>query len=119
MTDPFDRQELLEELDGDIEFLAESVEILEEDAPKLLLDIRSAIDAQDAQAAATAAHTLKSMVGNFCASSAYEAALQIETDGKAGDLSGCRTGLTELEHEIERLQAALAEFLQETERAAE
>ena len=115
MTDPFDRQELLEELDGDVEFLAESVAILKEDAPQLLSDIRSAIDAQDAQAAATAAHTLKSMVGNFCASSAYEAAFRIETHGKAGDLSGCRTSLTNLEDEIERLQTALAEFLQETE----
>jgi hypothetical protein len=36
MTDVFDRQELLDELDGDHEFLEESLEMLDADAPRLI-----------------------------------------------------------------------------------
>ena len=113
MADPFDKQELLEELDGDAEFLAESVEILDEDAPRLLNDIRAAIDAQDGSAAATAAHTLKSMVGNFCASHGHELALRVEMASRAGDLTACQTHLAELEDEVSRLQSALHRLLEE------
>ena len=119
MTEPFDKQELLEELDGDREFLVESVEILDEDAPQLLTELRQAIESGDASAAATAAHTVKSMVGNFCASPAHAAALAVETHGNSGDLGACRTGLTLLEQEVGRLQDALHGLVAEFEGATE
>jgi HPt (histidine-containing phosphotransfer) domain-containing protein len=115
MTDPFDKQELLEELDGDREFLEESVAILAEDAPRLLAEIRQAIDSGDLDAAAAAAHTTKSMVGNFCATDAHAAALEVETQGRGGNLPACRMGLTVLEQEVGRLKQALDSFLDEFE----
>ena len=36
MSEPFDRAELIEELDGDIEFLAETFEMFVEDSTDLL-----------------------------------------------------------------------------------
>ncbi len=114
MAEVFDRHELLEELDGDREFLEETVAILNEDAPELLGRIREAVALNDPQAAASSAHTLKSMVGNFCAGPAHEAALTVETHGRSGDLPSCRTGLITLEKEVHCLQRALREFLNET-----
>lgn len=111
MTDVFDQQELLEELDDDFEFLAESLEILDSDAPALLKQVRDAFDQGDASAVSTGAHTLKSMVGNFSAQPAFEAALHVEKMGRDSDLSDCGQAIQTLEQEVSRLQTALREFL--------
>lgn len=111
MSDVFDKQELLEELDDDFEFLAESLDILDSDAPTLLKQIREALQQGDASAVSTGAHTLKSMVGNFSAQPAFEAALAVETVGRDGDLSDCSQSIQELETEVGRLQTALRELL--------
>ena len=113
MTDVFDRQELLEELDGDREFLEESLEILMADAPPLIDQIRDGIENNDAEKIRIAAHTIKSMVGNFCAQPAFQAALHVETIGQNGDLAGCAAGLPPLENELNRLQQELRKFLDE------
>jgi two-component system sensor histidine kinase/response regulator len=113
MTDVFDRQELLEELDGDREFLEESLEMLDADAPTLIDQIRDGIESNDAEKIRIAAHTIKSMVGNFCAPPAFEAALHMETLGRNGDLAACVAGMTSLENEVKRLQQELRKFVDE------
>ena len=113
MTDVFDRQELLEELDGDREFLEESLEMLNADAPTLIGQIRAGIESNDAEKVRIAAHTIKSMVGNFCATPAFEAALNVETIGSSGDLTECVAGLDSLEEEVRRLQQELRKLLDE------
>ena len=115
MTKVFDKEELLDELDGDREFLEESLEMMDVDGPKLLVDIRNAIDASDAEAVSTFAHTLKSMVGNFCARPAHEAALKVEMAGRNSDLAECAAAHAALEQEVSRLREALREFLNEME----
>lgn len=113
MTQVFDKEELLEELDGDREFLEESLEMLESDAPVLLQQIREALERGDAEAVSAGAHTVKSMVGNFCAPPAFDAALNVETLGRSGDLAACPAGLVSLEGEVSRLQGGLRQFLAE------
>ena len=115
MTDVFDKDELLEELDGDREFLEESLEMLDSDAPVLLTQIREALERGDANAVSVSAHTIKSMVGNFCAPPSFEAALNLETVGRSGDLAACAAGLVSLEEEVNRLQQELRKFLDEME----
>jgi HPt (histidine-containing phosphotransfer) domain-containing protein len=115
MTDIIDKQELLEELDGDREFLEESVELLDSDAPPLLEQIRDALQRGDSTAISSSAHTLKSMVGNFCAQPAFDAALKVETIGRSGDLEQCSEPVESLQTEVGRLQKALRELLDESE----
>lgn len=113
MTEAFDRQELLEELDGDRDFLEESLEMLSADAPPLIDQIRDGVEKNAAEKIRIAAHTIKSMVGNFCAQAAFDAALHVETIGQSGDLTECAAGLASLENELERLQQELRKFLDE------
>jgi two-component system sensor histidine kinase/response regulator len=113
MTEIYNKQELLEELDGDRDFLEESLEMLGEDAPTLMEQIREGIASQDAEKIRVAAHTIKSMVGNFCAQPAFEAALRLETLGRNGDLPQCAAGLVALEDETNRLQTELRKLLDE------
>ena len=115
MTDVFDKQELLEELDGDRDFLEESLGMLDSDAPVLLEQIRAAVRCDDADAVSTGAHTLKSMVGNFCAQPAFTAALSVETVGRSGTLGQCSELVDSLETEVGRLRKALHQLLGEIE----
>ena len=111
MDDVLDKAELLDRVDQDMEFLAETVEMLNEDGPQLLSEIRDAVNRQDASALAGTAHTFKGMAANFCAKRAVDAALALEMMGRSGDLTGAAEALGTLEREAEQLKSALAELL--------
>ena len=87
MPRAFDENELLERIDNDWEFLAETVEMLAKDGRALMAEIRDAAASGDAAAVGRAAHTLKGMISNFCSPAAHAAALAVEQIGKSGDLS--------------------------------
>jgi HPt (histidine-containing phosphotransfer) domain-containing protein len=112
--DIFDKEELLEELDDDWEFLEESVEMLKEDSVGLLGKIRTGVEAHDAETIWQSAHTIKSMVGNFAAGPAFEAAYVVETRGRADDIDAISAQVDELETELQRLVSALEALLAST-----
>lgn len=87
MAQAFSEAELMDRVDNDTAFLAETVEMLAGDGPSLVADIRRAIGAGDAAGVGRAAHALKGMISNFCAPRAQAAALEVEKLGKSGDLA--------------------------------
>jgi HPt (histidine-containing phosphotransfer) domain-containing protein len=111
MTAAFDQEELMDRLDGDIEFLEESIEMLDEDLPPLLEQIQAAIAALDANSLMTSAHTLKGMLSNFCADVAERAAYDIEMCGRENRMDNVDTLAKTLSVETERLKADLRAFL--------
>jgi len=113
MPDLFDRDALLDGIDGDIEFLEETLDMLDEDSGELLDQCRSAAESQDAEALVKPAHALKGMVGNFCAGPAQEAARAVEFMGREANLEGAAAAVTTLCQEVEQLKAALHAFLKE------
>ncbi len=113
MSDLFDQAALLDRVDHDMEFLAETIEMLEEDGPDLLGQIREAIASRDAEALGVAAHTYKGMVANFCAESTVAAALRLETLGKSGNLADAPEALAALEGLAQKLAPALRALLQD------
>ena len=112
MTDIFDAQALLEQVDGDTEFLAESIEMLDEDAPALLTEMQQAADAGDAEALVRPAHTLKGMIGNFFAEPAQAAARDVEMMARQGQLDGIADAVSRARLETKKLQAALHAYLE-------
>ncbi len=108
-SDVMDRDALLAELDGDEELLTELIETMRSEAPKLLHEVRIAVDSADAAAVGRAAHTLKGAVSNFGARRAADAALRLEQMGRSGTLQGVAEALATLEVEMRALEAELAE----------
>jgi CheY-like chemotaxis protein len=97
----------LEAADGDPELLQEVLEIFfESDYPRLLEDLREGIDAQDAKAVRAAAHGIRGAVSTLGGEAAGAIALKLEDMGRSQDLTGAKTTLADLEHEI----AALKQF---------
>jgi len=102
-----DRAALMERLGGDVELFNEIAGLFQEDCPRLLAQIRSAVDGGDAVALERAAHTLKGCVANFGARAAYQAALHLERIGRARELDNAGSACESLEAEITRFQQAL------------
>jgi HPt (histidine-containing phosphotransfer) domain-containing protein len=107
----FDEAELLDRVDNDTEFLAETVEMLVSDGPTLLGQIRDAIAAGDAMALGQSAHALKGMISNFCAQEAHAAAFRLESLGKAGDLAPAAPALETMEACLTALLDELSAFV--------
>jgi HPt (histidine-containing phosphotransfer) domain-containing protein len=112
MLEVFDEYALLDRVDGDYDFLEETIAMLENDAPDLIQQIQTAAAAGDADTMAQTAHTLKSMISNFCADAAEAAAKKVETKGRKKNLTGVKTDIENLKVETNRLKEALNTFLQ-------
>lgn len=112
MAQAFNEAELMERVDNDVGFLAETVEMLTSDGRSLMADIGAAAAAGDAGAVGRAAHSLKGMISNFCAPAAHAAALEVERLGKSGDVSGAGSAIQTLSSRLDDLIAELGVFLQ-------
>jgi HPt (histidine-containing phosphotransfer) domain-containing protein len=113
MSDVIDKDLLMANIDGDMEFLAEAVEMFDEDGSILISRMHQAISDGGPERLLVAAHTYKSMVGNFCAEAAQQAAFKLEMMGRHAELGGAEEALCELEAQAARLRAALDDVLKD------
>ena len=112
MAKAFDEQELLDRVDNDVGFLAETVQMLATDGRSLLAEVRQALAAGDAAAVGRSAHTLKGMISNFCSPQTQAGAFYVEKLGKSGDLSSAPAAVQMLGDGLEALIAELLDFVQ-------
>jgi PAS domain S-box-containing protein len=87
--------------------LAEVIALFLQECPRMLADVREAVERGDAARIRSAAHTFKGAAGNFVAAPVVEAATHLEMMGEAADLDGAKGALARLERATERLTAAL------------
>lgn len=113
MADTFDENELMDRVDNDVEFLAETVQMLECDGRSAMQQIRDALLVGDTPSLARAAHALKGIVSNFCSPRTHASALELEQLGKRGDLSAASVAVAILEDQLEALLGELAAFVKE------
>jgi HPt (histidine-containing phosphotransfer) domain-containing protein len=111
-----DRTALLERLGGDLALFQEIAGLFREDCPKMLSEIRSAVDGVNPAALERAAHTLKGCVANFGAQAAVQAALNLEKMGRSRQIDAAPGACETLEAEIVRFQEALDALARELAR---
>lgn len=109
MAQMFDEAELLQRVDNDVAFLAETVQMLECDGRSLMAQVKTAVAAGDAASVGRTAHTLKGMISNFCAPGVQNLALDVEKSGKSGDCAAAAAA--RLETELESLIGELCAFV--------
>ena len=80
-----DSTELLHRLDGDIDFLQDMTDCLRNEVARFITQLKQALDGNDTKLLLTTAHTINSMVGNFCAHDIYEVAQNLETSAQEQD----------------------------------
>jgi HPt (histidine-containing phosphotransfer) domain-containing protein len=106
----FDRDTMLERMGGDMDLLAEVVDLFLEDSPKMLDTLRAAVSGGDALTVERSAHSLKGALLNLAAERAAGVALKLETMGREEDLADCLDVLADLEAEMSRLSEALKDL---------
>ncbi len=109
----FDPGAALRRVDGDRQLLKEVAGLFFEDTPRLLAEVRNAIQRGDGKALERSAHTLKGSVSNFGARAASEAALSLEQMGRNGDFAKADEVFIQLERQVALLIPALEALLKE------
>jgi CheY-like chemotaxis protein len=108
-----DRDDLMARLDGCHELVGELVDLFRSESHRVMHEIRRAIDERDPEQLMRTAHCLKGAVANLSSRTAFDAALRMEQIGRASEFELAEDARRALEHEIDRLQAALASLTDE------
>jgi CheY-like chemotaxis protein/HPt (histidine-containing phosphotransfer) domain-containing protein len=103
----FDAERLIARLNGDRRLMRELITIFRADAPTMMRRIKRAGSKRDADGLGKAAHALKGSLSTIGASSAQQAAAQLEAAARAGNVTHARTLIDALTTEISRLDKAL------------
>jgi len=106
---PVDVAAALDSVEGDQGLLADLFEAFQQDYPKQLAEIQDAIGMRDAERTARVAHSVKGAVGYFGTQRASALAAQLETLGRQAELEGALSLVQELEQELARISAYVAE----------
>lgn len=109
MANIFNRQALLQRVEGDDELLGELLSVFFEQAPKQLQKMRQALEAGDAWGLQGEAHSLKGAAASISAEILVEAAWQVELAGKNQELDRARLLVEDLAQEYGRLQEVAGE----------
>ncbi|HEY1783986.1 MAG TPA: response regulator, partial [Pirellulales bacterium] len=95
--------------DSDFNFLRELAGMMRDIAPRLVAEIRDAVEQRDATKLEHTAHRLKGSLVPFVAPAAMKAAQSLETMGHVHDLSSAAEEYRLLDEDVQRLVAALKE----------
>jgi CheY-like chemotaxis protein len=107
----FDWAEALAAVSGDRQLLRVVVQTVLDEAPELVAAVRRAVAREDPAALKLAAHSLKGSIRYFGPSRAAELAWQLEKMAREGTLQGAEMTVAAMEGDMQRLVAALHDFL--------
>jgi two-component system, sensor histidine kinase len=99
----WDMEAALARMEGDRELLDEIVDLFAGECSRSLVDIRHAVQGNDAALLERLAHTLKGSSANIAATGVCQAALSLETLARGGDLAKAVAQIDVLESELNRL----------------
>lgn len=106
----FNYEVAVSRLNGNEELFRDMVNFFAEDAPRLLSEIETAIDAGNSAQIRRASHSLKGLCANFEAEPARDVALSSENAGRDGNFDLARELFPRLKAEVNRLKEALERF---------
>jgi len=101
----------LQAVQHDRDLLRIIVEAFLEEYPLLLQRLRDAVATSSPDSVAAAAHALKGSIRNFGETPPYRAALELETQARAGSTNGAQRHLATIERGLDRLVPELQRFM--------
>ena len=105
-----DSDSLMNRIDGNLHLLERLIGIFADSSSRYIDEISSALDASNADAVATTAHTLKGAVANLGGNRAAERARQLEFAGRENKLGDAGELLSHVVSEIAAFELELREF---------
>lgn len=99
---------VLARMSGDTQLLSEVVGLFQSDCPRMLAQMREAIERGEHTVLVRAAHTIRGSLDLFGLSAASKAALDLESSGQQGDMRQAAQALSVLQKEVARCMPALS-----------
>lgn len=106
----FQKEELLERFDNDLELIVEVLEIFKDSSQQNINAIQEALQEKDDQKLTLNAHSLKGAASNFSPDLATQKAAALEEKGKNSDFTETEQLLSELKEEVAQLITHLAQM---------
>ena len=106
----FPRSILLDQVEGDVAVMERMIALFQENTPRLLADLHSAITHHGLGELSFSAHALLGSLGAFGALGAQQLAQRIEVQARNGDYEDAGRTFATLERATTDIQAALADF---------
>lgn len=110
MGDTFDKEALMERVDGDEELAKELLELYLEDVPDRINAIKQAQTSGDMKTITIEAHTIKGSSSNIGADDIKEAAFQVELAGKDENQETIPSLIQQLEEKFNTFQQFLSQM---------
>jgi HPt (histidine-containing phosphotransfer) domain-containing protein len=104
--------ELLSRIDNDQELLLDLVAIFNDDFPRIMGSLQSAI-AEGSKNVASISHTLKGMLANLGGTRAAAVAAKLESLANSGDKTSLQSVFSELEREGSRVASEIQAYMAE------
>jgi signal transduction histidine kinase/ligand-binding sensor domain-containing protein/DNA-binding response OmpR family regulator len=114
----FDRDGALTRVEGDFDLLCRLISLFLDSCPRVVAQMRQALDSGSAQALERAAHTLKGAAASIGAGALFEAAAQLEKTARTGELTGAHPMCDSVEREFECLRPLLEGFIENSAQRA-
>ena len=99
-------------VEDDLDLMVEMLELYLDSSPVLMEEIEAAIESRDAPRAARAAHGMKGVLRNLCATPCAEAAAELETVAHAGDFAAAGQKLVALKERYDELRGVVVGAVQ-------
>lgn len=115
-TGAFDRTAALERVEGDLELLADLIQVFLQDLPQQVAALRKAVEDQDAKGIQQEAHRLKGAAASLDATAVSACAARLEQSGRDANCAVARAEWAQLEVELARLESAFRDFHSEAVR---
>ncbi len=107
---PLDVEEGLARAGGEQDFYKELLDLMLEDVPPRLEELRSAVKSADPVRVASVAHAIKGAAANLAALPLRDAAFRLESKGRQGATTGLDPLVDELTREFDRLAEYVKSF---------
>lgn len=105
--------ELLDRVGHDAELLEEVIKLFYSEYPVHIAKIRKALEENNAESLAKAAHTLKGSISNFACPAAYDAVYQLELTGKHNHLDQTEQAVNKVDEAVYQLRPVLDGILKD------
>ena len=105
----------------DVDLMNDLIEIFEDEMKQMLERVQAAHQRGSGEDLHRAAHSLKGLLGNYCADRALQSISKIDEQAQSGSLDGLTEAVENLARELEELDQAMGDFrdtLQEPESAS-
>jgi two-component system sensor histidine kinase/response regulator len=105
------REILLDQVEGDVAVMERMIALFQENTPRLLADLRSAITRRGVSDLSFSAHALLGSLGAFGAQDAQQLAQQLDVQAQNGNYEDVGRTFAALERETTDIHVALATFI--------